>query len=168
PGKQMLFMGGELGQWTEWDHDAAVDWPLQKYPQHNGIQKLIADLNTLYRTTPALHERDCEADGFQWISADDWEKSTYAFVRWNEQRDDWLIIVLNFTPIVRKNYRIGAPRRGFYREAFNSDASKYGGSNTANTEGTYSTPNPMHGFSDSLSLTLPPLAMLALKPVRPT
>lgn len=166
PGKKMLFMGGELGQWAEWNHDAAVDWPLQDMPQHAGIGRLIRDLNQLYREHPALHERDCEADGFQWISADDCEKSTYAFVRWNAQQDEWLVIALNFTPIVRENYRIGVPRRGFYAEAFNSDAATYGGSGTGNDQGIYSAPEPMHGFDDSITLTLPPLAMVALKPVR--
>ena len=166
PGKKMLFMGGELAQWTEWNHDAEIDWPLQDVPQHAGIGRLIRDLNQLYREHPALHERDCEADGFQWISADDWEKSTYAFVRWNAQQDEWLVIALNFTPITRENYRIGVPRRGFYVEALNSDAAAYGGSNTGNAEGIYSAPDPMHGFDDSIALTLPPLAMVALKPVR--
>ncbi|MHC4876963.1 MAG: 1,4-alpha-glucan branching protein GlgB [Planctomycetota bacterium] len=166
PGKKMLFMGGELGQWLEWNHDSQVDWALQEYPQHSGIQQLITDLNQLYRDSPALHERDFDADGFQWISCDDWEKSTLAFVRWNATRDDWIVIALNFTPVTRENYRIGVPRRGFYRDVFNSDASAYGGSNTINTEGTYSAPVPMHGFTDSLTLTLPPLAMLALQPVR--
>ena len=168
PGKKMLFMGGELGQWAEWNHDAEIDWALRKLPHHSGTQQLIADLNRLYREEPALHQRDCEDDGFQWISADDCEKSTYAFVRWNAERDDWLIVVLNFTPIVREDYRIGVPRRGFYLEAFNSDAAHYGGSNTGNAEGIYSAPEPMHGFDESIALRLPPLAMVAFKPVRGT
>ncbi len=166
PGKKMLFMGGELGQWTEWNHDAEIDWSLKDGVHHAGITRLVSDLNRLYRNESPLHQRDCEADGFQWISADDWEKSTFAFIRWSENNDEWMIIVLNFTPIARDEYRIGVPRRGFYREAFNSDASEYGGSGSGNTAGVYSAPDSMHGFDDSLTLTLPPLAMIALKPVR--
>ena len=166
PGKKMLFMGGELGQWTEWNHDAQIDWSLKDVAHHAGITRLVSDLNRLYRNESPLHQRDCEADGFQWISADDWEKSTFAFIRWSENNDEWMIVVLNFTPIARDEYRIGVPRRGFYREAFNSDASEYGGSGSGNTAGVYSAPAPMHGFDDSLTLTLPPLAMIAFKPVR--
>ncbi len=166
PGKKMLFMGGELGQWTEWNHDAEIDWPLQEVPRHSGTQQLIADLNRLYRDEPALHQRDCEEDGFQWISADDCEKSTYSFVRWNAEHDDWLVFVLNFTPIVRERYRIGVPRRGFYHEVFNSDETRFGGSGTGNTAGVYSAPDSMHGFDDSVTVTLPPLSMIVLKPVR--
>lgn len=168
PGKQLLFMGGELGQWTEWNHDAQLDWALQEFPNHDSLSRLIGDLNRLHREEPSLHQRDFAADGFQWIQCDDWQNSVFAFVRWSAEQEECVIAILNFTPVVRENYRVGIPRRGFFREIFNSDAAIYSGSNVGNEGGMYSVETPSHGFEQSVELTLPPLAMVLLKPVRAT
>jgi len=165
PGKQLLFMGGEFGQWIEWNHDTELDWALLGHKHHDGLRNLIGDLNHLSRTEPALFEIDFDKDGFRWIQADDNQNSVFAFVRYATNRDDCLVTVCNFTPVPREDYRIGVPRAGFYRERFNSDADLYGGSNLGNSGGLYSEPISSHGFDDSVAITLPPLATLILKPV---
>ena len=166
PGKKLLFMGGELGQWTEWNHDSQLDWALQEFPNHDSLSRLIGDLNRLHREEPALHERDFTSDGFQWIQCDDSQNSVVAFVRWSGEQKECVVVVLNFTPVVRKDYRVGVPRRGFYNEIFNSDASIYSGTNVGNEGGMYSVETPSHGFDQSIELTVPPLAMVLLQPVR--
>lgn len=159
PGKKLQFMGAEFAQWIEWNHDTELDWMLLEYPTHAGISRLVKDLNRLYCSNPAMHQFDTRQEGFQWIDCDDAENSTYSFIRRSSHQDDFFVIVLNFTPVVRENFRIGVPTVGFYREAFNSDASIYGGSNVGNNGGLYSEPVTSHGFKNSLSITLPPLAM---------
>lgn len=166
PGKKLQFMGSELGQWTEWNHDTELDWSLQEFPAHAGISRLVKDLNRLYCSNPAMHQFDACEEGFQWINCDDAENSTYSYIRRSSDHGDFFVIVLNFTPVVRQAFRIGIPEAGFYREAFNTDADIYGGSNVGNRGGLYSDPVPSHGFENSLSITLPPLAMTVFRLVR--
>jgi 1,4-alpha-glucan branching enzyme len=165
PGKKLQFMGGELGQWTEWNHDTELDWSLQEFPTHAGISRLVKDLNRLYCSNPAMHQFDTSQEGFQWIDCDDAQNSTYSFIRRSSDRDDFFVVVLNFTPVVRENFQIGVPNAGYYREAFNTDADIYGGSNLGNKGGMYSEPVAWHGFENSISITLPPLAMVVFRPV---
>ncbi len=160
PGKKLLFMGGEFAQWREWNHDASLDWHLLEYDPHRGVQNLVRDLNRVYRELPALHRRDCEDGGFSWVVVDDAEQSVFAFLRYGNAGDAPVLVVSNFTPVPRYGYRVGVPRAGFWREAINSDAASYGGSNLGNTGGRKAEPVPTHGHAQSLVLTLPPLATL--------
>ncbi|MCY2962635.1 MAG: 1,4-alpha-glucan branching protein GlgB, partial [Planctomycetota bacterium] len=166
PGKKLLFMGGELGQWTEWNHDHEIDWALYGHPSHDGLRRYVGDLNRVYRETPALFELDVVGDGFRWISCDDAANSIYAWLRCGRNRDDFVVVVLNCTPVPREGYRIGVPQAGYYVEVLNSDAAIYGGSNVGNLGGVYSEPIAMHGHPQSLSLCVPPLSTLILKPVK--
>jgi 1,4-alpha-glucan branching enzyme len=168
PGKKLLFMGGEIGQWREWNHDAELDWPLLEAERHAGMQRWVRDLNHFYRSERAASELDFEGDGFQWLDADDAWNSVLSFVR--RSRSDLpnkpceeLLVVCNFTPVVRHNYRLGVPHVGFWRELLNSDAHVYGGSGVGNMGGAQSAPVPFHGRPHSLNLTLPPLGMIVLK-----
>jgi len=163
PGKKLLFMGGEFGQWHEWNHDAPLDWPLLEQPLHAGLRRFVEDLNRLYRSEPALFERDFEPAGFDWIDCNDHESSVIALIRRAADPADWIIAVLNWTPIVRTNYRVGVPESGFYRELLNSDAEIYGGTNAGNQGGVEADAIERHGRSHSLNLTLPPLAALVFK-----
>ncbi len=163
PGKKMLFMGGEFGQWREWNHDGSLDWHLREFPPHAGLQRLVRDLNWLYRDQPALHEIDHDWAGFQWIDFHDATHSVVAFLRKAKDSDVQLLCVCNFTPVPRHEYRIGVPRPGYYRELLNTDSSVYGGSNLGNAGGLHSQDVPSHGLPISLSLTLPPLSVLYLR-----
>jgi 1,4-alpha-glucan branching enzyme len=163
PGKKLLFMGGELGQWREWVHEESLEWHALQYPFHQGIQRWVRDLNHLYRTERALHELDFERDGFEWIDLHDWEESLISFLRKGRTTDDRIAVVCNFTPVPRQNYRIGVPRGGYWREILNSDASDYGGSNQGNFGGVEAAPVPSHGRPHSISLTVPPLGVVFLK-----
>jgi 1,4-alpha-glucan branching enzyme len=165
PGKKLLFMGGEFGQWTEWNHDGQLDWPLIGQPLHDGIRLLIGDLNKLYRTEKALHHNDMSGEGFRWICADDWQNSVYCYIRQSRDSQDFVVVVLNLTPVPRQGYRVGVPVAGFYAEILNTDSTFYGGSGMGNSGGKYSQPGACHGFGQHVSLTLPPLAMLVIKPV---
>jgi 1,4-alpha-glucan branching enzyme len=165
PGKKLLFMGGELGQWTEWDHRSELDWALVGQKHHDGIRRLIRDLNTFYRAEPALHQGDMSSDGFRWISCDDSQNSCYSFIRAGKNPQDFVVVALNFTPVPRHNYRIGVPRPGFYQEVVNTDAEIYGGGNVGNAGGVYSEIGNYHGQGQFVTLTIPPLGMLVLKPV---
>jgi 1,4-alpha-glucan branching enzyme len=165
PGKKLLFMGGEIGQWTEWNHQGELDWALLGQQYHDGIRQLITDLNTLYRKEPALHQLDMLSEGFRWISCDDWQNSVYAYARYAKNPQDFVVVVMNMTPVPRHNYRIGVPKPGFYAEIMNTDAGLYGGGNVGNAGGVYSEIGAMHGHGQNISLTLPPLGMLVLKPV---
>ena len=165
PGKKLLFMGGELGQWTEWNHDAEIDWALQGHHFHDGLRRFIHDLNDVYRAHGAMHEVDFEWPGFSWIQCDDWQNSVFAWLRHGRDRNDFVVCVLNFTPVPRTDYKIGVPRPGFYSEILNSDSSLYGGTDVGNAGGIYSAAVPSHGHNQSLSLRLPPLGMLIMKPV---
>jgi 1,4-alpha-glucan branching enzyme len=162
PGKKLLFMGGEFAQAREWTHDASLDWQLLDDPRHRGMQAWVRDLNRLYRAEPALHRRDCRGDGFRWAVVEDAGNSVFAWLRFGEEQDPPVLVLLNLTPVPRHGYRIGVPRPGRWAEALNSDASFYGGSGMGNLGGVASTPQPMHGMADSLSLTLPPLSALFL------
>jgi 1,4-alpha-glucan branching enzyme len=165
PGKKLLFMGGEFGQTHEWNHDSSMDWHLLEMgPYHRGLQRLVQDLNTLYRTESALHQVDFEPAGFRWIDCNDWEGSVISFLRRARDPADVLVFVCNFTPVVRHGYRIGVPRGGFYQERLNTDLYPYGGSNVGNGEGVGAEDIAQHGFAHSISLTLPPLAALVLQP----
>jgi len=163
PGKKLLFMGGELGQWREWNHDSSLDWHLLEQDLHKGLQRWVRDLNTLYRGEPALHELDCESAGFEWIDADDAEQSTLAYLRRGKSRSDALVVVCNLTPVQRHNHRVGVPRAGAWREILNSDAPLYGGSGQGNLGGVHSVPVARHGRPQSIVITLPPLAVVVFK-----
>ena len=167
PGKKLLFMGCELGQWHEWQHEGELDWALVGQHLHDGLRQLVGDLNALYRREPCLYERDFDPDGFQWLQCDDWQNSVFAFVRHGKQPGDMIVCVLNFTPVPRPDYRVGVPAAGYYGEILNSDAGIYGGANLGNLGGTHSDPLPMHGCQQSISIQLPPLAMVLFKPMRP-
>ncbi len=165
PGKKLLFMGGEIAQWTEWNHDAQLDWELTKFQFHHGVQKLIADLNQLYRSESALHYGDCDTEGFSWISADDYQNSVYSWVRYGSHPENLLVVMMNLTPIPRHNYKVGVPLAGFYKEVLNTDSSIYGGSNVGNSGGVYSEIGQLHGHGQFIQVTLPPLGMIVLKPI---
>ncbi|MEQ8845553.1 MAG: 1,4-alpha-glucan branching protein GlgB [Phycisphaerales bacterium] len=163
PGKKLLFMGGELAQPPEWDHDSSVEWHLQDVPGHAGIAALVGTLNDLYKREPALHERDCDAKGFEWIDCTDTESTVIAFLRHGKSASDTVLVVANFTPVVRSNYRVGVPVGGFWKEALNTDAACFGGSDVGNLGGVQAEAKPFHGRPFSLNLTLPPLAVLVLR-----
>ncbi|MGQ9611864.1 1,4-alpha-glucan branching protein GlgB [Chloroflexus sp.] len=163
PGKKLLFMGGEFGQWREWSHDTSLDWHLLMFPSHQGVQRLIGDLNRLYRTEPALHELDGDPRGFEWIDANDADASVYSFLR-KSRSGEQILIVINATPVVREDYRIGVPVGGWWRELFNSDSEYYWGSGQGNAGGVMAEAIPTHGRDFSLRLRLPTLGALFLKP----
>ncbi len=162
PGKKLLFMGGEIGQRREWDHEGSVDWHLLADPRHAGIQRWVRDLNRLYRTEPALHELDCEPEGFEWVDPDDRESSVLSFLR-RAGGGRQVVVVCNFTPVPRQDYRVGVPEPGRWEEVLNSDAREYGGSGWGNFGGVRAEPVPRHGRPYSLRLVLPPLAVLFLR-----
>jgi 1,4-alpha-glucan branching enzyme len=163
PGKKLLFMGGELGQWREWNHDASLDWHLLDDPAHRGLQRWVRDLNTLYRAEPALHELDCEPAGFEWIDVHDAEESTLSWLRWGRGRGEALLVACNFTPVARHNHRLGVPWGGVWPEVLNGDAPLYGGSGQGNLGGVEATPVAWHGRPQSVVVTLPPLAVVVFK-----
>jgi 1,4-alpha-glucan branching enzyme len=163
PGKKNLFMGGEFGQRREWTHEESLDWHLLQFSPHQGVQRLVRDLNRLHREEPALHELDFEQTGFEWIDLGDWEESVVGFVRKGKSDGERLVVVANFTPVLRQNYRLGVPAAGCWREILNTDAGEYGGSGQGNLGEVETAPIPAHGRNDSLNLTLPPLGLLILK-----
>ncbi|HEX6902407.1 MAG TPA: 1,4-alpha-glucan branching protein GlgB [Thermoanaerobaculia bacterium] len=162
PAKKLLFMGAELATWREWNHDASLDWHLLEDERHAGICRWLEDLNRLYREEPALHELDCSPEGFEWVDGSDADNSVIAFLRRGKAGEP-VLVVLHFTPVVRENYRLGVPGRGYWRELLNSDAPRYGGSGVGNYGGVDAVPIPMHGKSHSLTVTLPPLGILFFK-----
>ncbi len=168
PGKKLLFMGCEFGQGAEWNHDSQLEWHLLDDDAHRGLQRWVRDLNTLYRGDPCLHELDCSPHGFEWIDCNDTDQSTLSFLRRGSRPDEAIVVVLNFTPVPRHNYRLGVPWGGHWRELLNSDAPLYGGSGQGNLGGLDATPVAFHGRPSSLTLTLPPLALLAFKGQRPS
>ena len=163
PGSKLLFMGGEFGQSEEWDFQTSLDWHLLQYGYHSGVQRLVADLNALYRKEAALHQKQFSAEGFEWISYDDSENSVLAYIRHGEDAEEDLIIICNMTPVIREDYRIGIPAAGTYRYVFNSDDTKYGGSGVTFTNKPKTEKIPWHRWDQSISFTLPPLGMMALK-----
>jgi 1,4-alpha-glucan branching enzyme len=162
-GKKLLFMGGEFGQWREWSHEESLDWHLLEYPFHSGLQRWVADLNWFYRSAPPFYEQDFKSEGFSWIDCNDAEASVVSLIRRGRTTDDLVLVVCNFTPVPRLNYRVGAVRGGFWQEVLNSDATNYGGSGYGNLGEVEATPVPCHGRLYSLNLTLPPLAVVFLK-----
>jgi 1,4-alpha-glucan branching enzyme len=160
PGKKLIFMGGEFAQEREWNHDIGLDWQLLGEPLHAGVQSLVRDLNHLYRSTRALHRLDCDPEGFRWIDVANAAESIISYMRLGRNPHELAIIVCNFTPVPRENYRIGVPRPGRYRERVNTDAVEYGGSGVGNAGEVHSEPYPMHGHPYSLCLKLPPLGAL--------
>jgi 1,4-alpha-glucan branching enzyme len=175
PGKKLLFMGGEFGQFNEWNHDTQLDWELLKLPRHDGLQRLVQHLNYTYKNEPALWQLDDTYDGFDWIDFHDAENSVVSFLRKSRDataatpersdagRGDIIAFVVNATPVVRYNYRLGVPDSGFYRELINTDAETYGGSNVGNLGGVQSEAREWMGREHSIVIHLPPLATLAFK-----
>jgi len=164
PGKKLLFMGDEFGQWSEWNHDASLEWDLLKRPFHAGLKRWVRDLNTLYRGQHFLHEMDFNPAGFEWVDCKDFQRSVIAFLRKGRNQNDQLLFACNFTPVVRKNYRVGVPRGGHWQEILNSDAPLYGGSGQGNFGGLSAVPLPIHGRPYSLNMTLPPLGIVVFQP----
>jgi len=162
-GKKLLFMGGEIGQWKEWNHDESLDWHLLQYSRHSGLQKWVEDLNRLYQNEPALYELDCSTEGFEWVDCNDSQNSTISLIRKGKSLGDVILVACNFTPVPRPNYHVGVPFGGFWREILNSDAIYYGGSGQGNLGGMEAVPVGYHGRLYSLTLTLPPLGILFLK-----
>jgi 1,4-alpha-glucan branching enzyme len=166
PGKKLLFMGGEIAQWAEWDHDRSLDWHLLDGPEgerHRGVARLVRELNRLHREEPALHQRDTDPRGFSWLDADDADHSVFSFRRSGADVGDDVVVVVNATPVPRYGYRVGVPRGGHWREILNTDAHEYGGSGQGNLGGVEAATIPFHQDRFSLSLTLPPLAVVLLR-----
>jgi 1,4-alpha-glucan branching enzyme len=163
PGKKLLFMGSEFGQWREWNHDRSLDWHLLDDFAHAGMRRYVQDLNHLYAGEPALYERDFDPGGFRWIDCNDNENSVVSIVRYGHDAREFLVMVFNFTPVSRAGYRIGVPEAGSYAELLNSDAALYGGGNIGNGGTVQTEPIADHGFDQSLRLTVPPLGCLILK-----
>jgi 1,4-alpha-glucan branching enzyme len=169
PGKKLMFMGGEFAQRREWNHDASLDWHLLDQAPHQAMQRWVRDLNTFYRGERALHQTDCSSSGFAWVDANDWEASVVSYLRQSSDPDtetprDLLLVVCNFTPIPRHNYRVGVPCGGHWNEVLNSDAPLYGGSGQGNLGGVEAAPVPYHGRDYLLNITVPPLGMVVFKP----
>jgi 1,4-alpha-glucan branching enzyme len=163
PGKKLLFMGGEFGQWREWNHDESLDWHLLSDPAHAGLSRWVEEMNALYRNEPALHELDFEPAGFEWVDCNDGEQSVLSFLRKGRSTDDIILVVCNFTPVPRHNYRVGVPRGGTWREVLNSDAREYGGSGQGNIGGVEPAPISAHGRLYTLNIVVPPLAVVFFK-----
>ena len=163
PGKKLLFMGGEIAQWREWNHDRGLDWHLLDSHMHRGVQSTVRDLNGVYKTLPALHQRDCRDDGFRWVVIDDAEQSVFAYLRLGEDGAAPVLVVCNFTPVPRTGYRLGVPTGGDWQEVLNTDAAIYGGSNLGNNGCVQAEDVSSHGLPASLQLTLPPLATVILQ-----
>ncbi len=164
PGKKLLFMGGEFGQWDEWYHETSLDWHLLEFESHQGVKRWVEDLNRVYCHEPALHEQDFSPAGFEWIDCTDLDNSVISFLRKGKNSEDVLLIVANFTPVVRLNYRVGVPKGGYWKEVLNSDSTTYWGSGQGNLGGMETAPIPSHGRYYSLNLTLPPLGIVFFKP----
>lgn len=162
-GKKLNFMGSEFGQWREWSEARSLDWHLLGLPTHMGVQQWVRDLNHFYKTQPALWERDLDWQGFQWIEANDADNSTFSYLRFAEDKSDFLVIAFNFTPVPRGGYRIGVPEGGFYKELLNSDSGHYGGGDVGNGGGVHAKPEAWREWSHSLDLTIPPLGIVVLK-----
>jgi 1,4-alpha-glucan branching enzyme len=168
PGKKLLFMGDEFGQWSEWNHDASLEWNLLEHPSHAGLKRWVRDLNTLHRGEPLLHTMDFNSAGFEWVDCKDFQRSIISFLRHGQNPNDQLLFVCNFTPVVRQNYRVGVPLEGYWKEILNSDAPLYGGSGQGNFGGLSTVPLPIHGRPFSLNMTLPPLGIVIFRPESPS
>jgi 1,4-alpha-glucan branching enzyme len=161
PGKKLVFMGSEFGQSWEWNHRESLPWHLLDYPAHAGVQRLVSDLNELYRREPALHRFDFDGRGFEWLQWEDAENSVLCYARLGETEE--VLVVLNLTPVPRDAYRLGVNHQGEYREIFNSDSEHYGGSNLGNPLPLKSDPAPAMNRGHSISITLPPLGGVVLQ-----
>lgn len=166
PGKKLLFMGGEWGQWREWSHDRSLDWHLLEEGLHAGLQRWLEDLNRFYRDEPAMHQLDCRPEGFAWIDCNDAHQSVLSLLRKGKDTHEQIIVVCNFSGTPLHNYQVGAPRGGFWAEVLNSDARHYGGGNQGNQGGVEAAPVPAHGLPCSLTIVLPPLAAVFFKRVQ--
>ncbi|MEF3169464.1 MAG: 1,4-alpha-glucan branching protein GlgB [Deltaproteobacteria bacterium] len=166
PGKKLLFMGNEIGQWAEWNHDASLEWHLLQYAPHEGLRYWVKDLNSLLRSEPALHELDFTPEGFQWINCHDSLQSVLSYLRRGRDPEDVICCVCNFTPVPRYDYRIGVPFPGFWKEVLNSDSTYYGGSGVGNLGGVEAVSVPAFGHDHSLSVTLPPLGIVIFRRAR--
>ncbi len=166
PGKKLMFMGGEWGQRSEWNEATQLEWQALLYAPHDGVRRLVTDLNRLHRAEPALHQRDHDPGGFEWLDYGDAENSVLSFLRRGDRPEDYMVCVHNFTPVVRHNYRVPVPEAGTYVEVLNSDAEIYGGSGAGNLGTVHAEPHPYQSMPASLVLTLPPLGALFLKPAR--
>ena len=163
PGKKLLFMGQEFGQWAEWNFNQSLDWHLMDYSPHQGLQSLVRDLNRLHREKSPLYSRDCEPGGFQWIAVDDADNSVFAWLRWGTPESRPIAVLSNFTPVARYGYRIGLPYPGRWREILNTDAGEYGGSGVGNSGAVHAFSHPSHGFPAHADINLPPLATIYLE-----
>jgi len=163
PGKKLIFMGGEIGQWKEWNHEEGLEWFVLEYPFHRGIRDWVRDLNHLYRNEPALYKLDFSQEGFEWVDFHDWQQSIISFIRKAGEGNQVILVICNFTPVPRYNYLVGVPEAGFWKELLNSDSTYYAGSGLGNGGGVMTTNIPWNGRPYSLSLTLPPLSVLFFK-----
>jgi 1,4-alpha-glucan branching enzyme len=163
PGKKLLFMGSDIGNPWEWNHDSAIPWDLLQYDTHRKLQEFVKELNRLYRVSPALYEVDFHYSGFEWIDFHDADNSVIAFLRRGENPSNYILFCCNFTPVPRENYRVGVPDEGFYEEILNTDSELFGGSNMGNGGIVSSDPKPEHGRSFSISVILPPLSIVAFR-----
>jgi len=166
PGKKLLFMGGEFGQWHEWNCNVQLSWELLEYDKHRGLQNFVRDLNHLYKQNPALYELDTQPAGFEWIDFRDSDNSIVSFIRRTRKADDYLVMIFNFTPVPRIKYRVGVPETAFYEEVLNSDSDFYGGANIGNQGGIQAEAIPWSGRQASIEITLPPLSAVYFKPKR--
>jgi 1,4-alpha-glucan branching enzyme len=163
PGKKLMFMGCEFGQWREWNHDVGLDWHLLNDPLHQGLKRWVQDLNQAYLREAPLHQLDHEGGGFRWIDCNDNENSVISFIRRARDPRDFMVVVVNFTPVPRTGYQIGVPEGGWYREILNSDGAIYGGSDVGNQGGVMAEPLRAHGCEHSLRLAVPPLAVVMFR-----
>ncbi len=164
PGKKLVFMGGDFGQWSEWNFDTSLQWDLLQWESHQGLKRCVADLNHMYRSEPALHRLDFDGRGFEWIDCHNWEESTFSYIRKAEDPNDFLLVCANFTPVPRYRFRVGVPKLATYDEIFNSDSKFYAGGNVGNGAGMVADAMSAHGRPASLEITLPPLGVTVLKP----
>jgi 1,4-alpha-glucan branching enzyme len=164
PGKKLLFMGSDFGQWNEWDFDRGLQWDLLQWDTHRGVQKCVADLNHMVRREKALHQLDFDGHGFSWIDCHNFDESTLSYVRRSRDPNDFLVICCNFTPVPRMNHCLGVPKYCWYDEIFNSDSTYYGGSNLGNWPGVQAADEGRHNLPASISVALPPLATVVFKP----
>ncbi|MEM7678293.1 MAG: alpha amylase C-terminal domain-containing protein, partial [Myxococcota bacterium] len=166
PGKKLLFMGGEFGQWSEWNQERSLDWHLLEMPLNAGLMQLVGDLNRLYQEEPSLHELDVDPKGFDWVDCSDADNSILVYQRYDRQRSP-ILMIMNYTPLVRHAYRVGVPVSGRWNERINTDADVYGGSGVGNGCALLTEPVAMHGFEQSVCVTIPPLGALILQPEDP-
>jgi 1,4-alpha-glucan branching enzyme len=163
PGKKLLFMGQEIGQREEWNHNTGIRWELLEFEPHRKLQALARELNRLYRENPALYQVDFHCSGFEWMDFHDWENSIISFLRRAEDPADFLLVCCNFTPVARKLYEVGVPEEGFYQEILNTDSELFGGSNLGNGGLVSSRPIAKHNRPNSIAITLPPLAVVVFR-----